>query len=150
MFINVYCCKGGHRCILVCSNMHTTYYNIHQKVVMGHMSYEGTKKDVGFITKVSAYLHNLGQSQKMLIIALIALSKQRSNGLSSVCLSVWVYPRHIIHHYNGIWATCAPGRRNMHHSGAICTTVHKGPRLCRVQQRAIRVITSLRCLSVRL
>ncbi len=21
---------------------------------------------------------------------------------------------------------CAPGRRNMHHSGAICTTVHKG------------------------
>ncbi len=44
----------------------------------------------------------------------------------SVCLSVWVYPGHIIHHFNGIWATCAPGRRNMHHSGAICTTVHKG------------------------
>ncbi len=44
----------------------------------------------------------------------------------SVCLSVWVYPGHIIHHYNGIWATCAPGRRNLHHSGAICTTVHKG------------------------
>ncbi len=43
-----------------------------------------------------------------------------------VCLSVWVYPGHIIHHYKGIWATCAPGRRNMHHSGAICTTVHKG------------------------
>ena len=46
--------------------------------------------------------------------------------LLSVCLSVWVYPGHIIHHYAGIWATCAPGRRNMHHSGAICTTVHKG------------------------
>ncbi len=44
----------------------------------------------------------------------------------SVCLSVWVYPGHMIHHYNGRWATCAPGRRNMHHSGAICTTVHKG------------------------
>ncbi len=29
----------------------------------------------------------------------------------SVCLSVWVYPGHIIHHYAGIWATCAPGRR---------------------------------------
>ncbi len=25
----------------------------------------------------------------------------------SVCLSVWVYPGHIIHHYNGIWATVA-------------------------------------------
>ncbi len=42
----------------------------------------------------------------------------------SVC--VWVYSGYIILHYNGIWATCAPGRRNMHHSGAICTTVHKG------------------------
>ncbi len=44
----------------------------------------------------------------------------------SVRLSVWVYSGHIIHHYNGIWGTCAPGRRNMHHQGAICTTVHKG------------------------
>ncbi len=44
----------------------------------------------------------------------------------SVCLSVWVYEGHIIHPYNGKWRTCAPGRRNMHHSGAICTTVHKG------------------------
>ncbi len=44
----------------------------------------------------------------------------------SVCLSVWVYSGHIIHHFNGIWGTCAPGRRNMHHQGAICTTVHKG------------------------
>ncbi len=43
----------------------------------------------------------------------------------SVCLPVWVYSGHIIHHYNGIWGTCAPGRRNMHHSGAMCTTVHK-------------------------
>ncbi len=43
-----------------------------------------------------------------------------------VCLSVWVYSGHIIHHYNGIWGSCAPGRRNMHHWGAICTTVHKG------------------------
>ncbi len=24
-----------------------------------------------------------------------------------------MYPGHIIHHYNGIWATCAPGRRNI-------------------------------------
>ena len=43
-----------------------------------------------------------------------------------VCVFVWVYSGHIIHHYNGIWGTCAPGRRNMHHSGAICTMVHKG------------------------
>ncbi len=35
--------------------------------------------------------------------------------VASVCLSVWVYSGHIIHHYNGIWGTCAPGRRNMHH-----------------------------------
>ncbi len=32
----------------------------------------------------------------------------------------------VIHHYNGIWGTCAPGRRNMHHQGVICTMVHKG------------------------
>ncbi len=44
----------------------------------------------------------------------------------SVCVFLWVYSGHIIHHYNGILATCAPGRRNMHHSGAIWTTVHKG------------------------
>ncbi len=44
----------------------------------------------------------------------------------SVCLFWWVYSGHIIHHYNGIWGTCAPGRRNMHQEGAICTTVHKG------------------------
>ncbi len=44
----------------------------------------------------------------------------------SVRLSIWVYEGHIIHHYTGKWRTCAPGRRNMHHSGAICTTVHKG------------------------
>ncbi len=33
-----------------------------------------------------------------------------------------------MHHYNGIWGTCAcaPERRNMHHQGAICTMVHKG------------------------
>ncbi len=42
-----------------------------------------------------------------------------------VCVSVWVYSGYIIH-YNGIWGTCAPGRRNMHHQGAICTMVHKG------------------------
>ncbi len=28
--------------------------------------------------------------------------------------------------YNGIWGTCAPSGRNMHHQGAICTMVHKG------------------------
>ncbi len=39
----------------------------------------------------------------------------------SVCPSVWVYSGYIIHHYNGIWGTCAPGRRNMHHQGALCT-----------------------------
>ena len=43
-----------------------------------------------------------------------------------VCVSVCVYSGYIIHHYNGIWGTCAPGRRNMHHQGAICTMVHKG------------------------
>ncbi len=31
-----------------------------------------------------------------------------------------------MHHYNGIWGTCAPPGRNMHHQGAICTMVHKG------------------------
>ncbi len=64
------------------------------------------------------------------VIDRIALAKLVDNALGSVhppvCLCVWVYPGHIIHHYIGIWATCAPGRRNMHHSGAICTTVHKG------------------------
>ena len=30
----------------------------------------------------------------------------------SVCLSGWVYPGHIIHHYNGIWATYAHGIRS--------------------------------------
>ncbi len=44
----------------------------------------------------------------------------------SVCLSVCVYSGYIIHHYNGIWGTCAPSGRNMHHHGAICTMVHKG------------------------
>ncbi len=44
----------------------------------------------------------------------------------SVCLSVCVYSGYIMHHYNGIWDTCAPGRRNMHHQGARCTMVHKG------------------------
>ncbi len=39
---------------------------------------------------------------------------------------MWVYSGHIIHHYNGIWGTCAPGRRNMHHHDAKCTMVHKG------------------------
>ncbi len=43
-----------------------------------------------------------------------------------VCLSVWVYSGYIMHHYKGIWGTCAPGRRGMHHSGAICTMEHKG------------------------
>ncbi len=43
-----------------------------------------------------------------------------------LCLCVWVYSGYIIHHYNGIWGTCAPGRRNMHQQGVICTMVHKG------------------------
>ncbi len=29
-----------------------------------------------------------------------------------VCVLVWVYSGHIIHHYNGIWGTCAPA---LHH-----------------------------------
>ncbi len=51
-------------------------------------------------------------------------------GLVCVCVCVficqWVYSGHIIHQYNGIWGTCAPVRRNMHHQCAICTMVHKG------------------------
>ncbi len=45
-----------------------------------------------------------------------------------VCLQVWVYPGHIIHHYAGIWATCAPGRRNMHHGaqGGLCFLKNSG------------------------
>ncbi len=31
----------------------------------------------------------------------------------SVCLSLCVYSGYIMHHYNGIWGTCAPGRRNI-------------------------------------
>ncbi len=34
-----------------------------------------------------------------------------------VCVCVWVYSGYIIHHYNGIWGTCAPGRRTMVHKG---------------------------------
>ncbi len=48
------------------------------------------------------------------------------NLVASICLSVCVYSGYIMYHYNGIWGTCAPGRRNMHHQGAICTMVHKG------------------------
>ncbi len=52
------------------------------------------------------------------------------NVLSSVCLrlclSVCVYSGYIMHHYNGIWGTCAPAGRNMHHQGTICTMVQKG------------------------
>ncbi len=44
----------------------------------------------------------------------------------SVCPFVCVYSGYIMHHYNGIWGTCAPSGRNMHHQGAICTMVHKG------------------------
>ncbi len=43
-----------------------------------------------------------------------------------VCLSVCVYSGYIMHQYNGIWGTCAPAGRNMHHQGAICTMMHKG------------------------
>ncbi len=62
----------------------------------------------------------------------------------SVRLSVWVYPGHLIHHYAGIWATCAPGRRNMHHSGAICTTVHKiqGSQLTDAQSQQLLSLVS--------
>ncbi len=44
----------------------------------------------------------------------------------SICLSVCVYSGYIMHHYNGIWGTCAPSGRNMHLQGAMCTMVHKG------------------------
>ncbi len=44
----------------------------------------------------------------------------------SVHLSVCVYSGYIMHHYNGIWGTCAPAGCKMHHQGAICTMVHKG------------------------
>ncbi len=36
-------------------------------------------------------------------------------GLPSVCVFVCVYSGYIMHHYNGIWGTCAPSGRNMHH-----------------------------------
>ncbi len=47
-------------------------------------------------------------------------------GSIPVCVLEWVYSGYIIHHYNGIWGTCAPGRHNMHHQAAMCTMVHKG------------------------
>ncbi len=53
-----------------------------------------------------------------------ALGKPRITGRP--CVYVWVYSGHIIHHYNGIWGTCAPGGHNMYHQGAKCTMVHKG------------------------
>ncbi len=49
---------------------------------------------------------------------------------SSVCLSICVYSGYIMHHFNGIWGTCAPAGRNMHHQGAIrmsvCLSVQVG------------------------
>ncbi len=54
-------------------------------------------------------------SQRTLPIWSNACLSHYLTGQMSVCLSVWVYSGYIIHHYNGIWGTCAPGRRNMHH-----------------------------------
>ena len=36
------------------------------------------------------------------------------------------FPSYIMYHYNGIWGSCAPSGRNMHHQAAMCTMVHKG------------------------
>ncbi len=67
-----------------------------------------------------------------LIIEQETLAKQGDNALGSILLSVrwfvWVYSGYIIHHYNSIWGTCAPGRRNMHHGaqGRLCFLKNSG------------------------
>ncbi len=68
----------------------------------------------------------MGQLSKFIDFLPPALAEDVIFSVASVCVSVWVYSGHIRHHYNGIWGTCAPGRRNMHHQGAKCTMVHKG------------------------
>ncbi len=47
-----------------------------------------------------------------------------------------------MHHYNGIWGTCAPPGRNMHHQGTICTMVHKGDYIFGKIQGTLMIIGS--------
>ncbi len=81
-------------------------------------------KHMAFIISLQAVISYFSSS----ITPPHACDRCNSFGIMYLCVhvSLWVYSGYIIHHYNGIWGTCAPGRRNMHHQGVICTIVHKG------------------------
>ncbi len=65
-------------------------------------------------------------TKKLILIDMMEMYNIITPRFGDRCNSFDSMSGYIIHHYNGIWGTCAPGRRNMHHQGAICTMMHKG------------------------
>ena len=85
-----------------------------------------------FICTLNQCLQNCALVQNMVFIDRVALAKQGDNGIGSVHPSV-----------------CPSVRlRALSCLNRLTYDLDLGARLCRVQQRAIRVITSPRCLSV--